>query len=119
MTDEKKGEYVKTLWTDPKRPSSFSSADKVYKEIKKEGKYELSKKQVEDILKEIETYSVQRPARKNFKRNKVIVSSMGEQMDGDLTSMENVSKYNSGTKFLLVLIDVFSRFLIIRPLKDK
>lgn len=32
---------------------------------------------------------------------------------------ENVSKFNSKIKFLLVLIDIFSRFLIVRPLIDK
>lgn len=49
----------------------------------------------------------------------MIVSGLNAQWDGDLASMENVAKYNDDIKFLLVLIDIFSRFLIVKPLKDK
>ena len=79
----------------------------------------MGREQVKNILKRIEAYSVQKPARRHFRRNRVLVSGMNEQFDGDLASMENVASYNSGIKFLLVLVDVFSRFLIIRSLKDK
>jgi hypothetical protein len=43
------------------------------------------------------------------------VSGIDAQWDGDLASMENVSKYNNGIRFLLVLID----YLFVRPGKDK
>ena len=49
----------------------------------------------------------------------MVVSCLNSQWDGDLASMENVAKYNKGIKYLLVLIDIFSRLLLIRPLKDK
>lgn len=39
--------------------------------------------------------------------------------DGDLADMNNISKLNNGFKYLLVLIDIFSRYLIMVPLKDK
>lgn len=47
------------------------------------------------------------------------MAGINAQWDGDLASMENISKYNNGIKFLLILIDFFSRFLIVKPLKDK
>lgn len=49
----------------------------------------------------------------------MVVAGINAQWDGDLASMENISKYNNGIKFLLILIDIFSRFLIVKPLKDK
>ena len=33
--------------------------------------------------------------------------------------MQNVARVNDDVNFLLVLIDIFSRFLIVKPLKDK
>jgi hypothetical protein len=39
--------------------------------------------------------------------------------DGDLADVTNISSQNDGYKFLLVLIDIFSRFLFILPLKNK
>ena len=49
----------------------------------------------------------------------MIVEGLSEMTEGDLASMENVSKYNNGIKYLLILIEVFSRFLTVRPLIDK
>lgn len=49
----------------------------------------------------------------------MIVSGLNAQWDGDLASMENVAEYNDDIKFFLVLIYIFSRFLIVKPLKDK
>lgn len=39
--------------------------------------------------------------------------------DGDLADVSNIASHNDGYKFLLVLIDVFSRYLFIVPLKSK
>jgi len=49
----------------------------------------------------------------------VIVSGLNAQWDGDLASMENVAQFNDNVKFLLILIDIFSRFLIVKTLKNK
>ncbi|CAC5359492.1 unnamed protein product [Mytilus coruscus] len=119
MTEKEKEKYVTSLWKNPAHAAAFAGPDKVYDVIKNEGKYKIGRGQVKKILRGIEAYSVQKPARRNFKRNRVIVSGIDEQFDGDLASMENVSSFNSGVKFLIVLIDVYSRFLIIRSLKDK
>lgn len=119
MSEKQKEEYIKKIWTDPSQPAAFTSADKLYKIIRKHGKYNIGRGTVKRALAKIDTYSVQKPARKNFRRNRVIVAGIDAQWDGDLASMENVSKYNNGIKFLLILIDIFSRYLIVRPLKDK
>jgi len=47
-----------------------------------------------------------------------VVAGLNSLFDGDLADMQNVSKYNDGVKFLLILKDVFSRFLWVVPLKD-
>lgn len=39
--------------------------------------------------------------------------------DGDLADVSNIAKHNDGYKFLLVLIDIFSRYLFIIPIKNK
>lgn len=39
--------------------------------------------------------------------------------DGDLADVSNIASHNDGYKFLLVLIDIFSRYLLIIPLKAK
>jgi hypothetical protein len=88
-------------------PAAFAGPDKLYDVIRKEGKYNIGLGIIRKILSKKETYSLQKPARRNFLRNRVIVSGIDAQWDGDLASMENVSKYNNGIRFLLVLIDIF------------
>lgn len=47
------------------------------------------------------------------------MTHLHEQLEIDLTSVENLSKSNDGVRFLLFAIDVFSRYLWVKPLKDK
>lgn len=114
MTDKEKRDYVQKIWTDPAHPVSFSGPEKVYQIIRKKGRYNIGLGTIKKILSNKETYTVQKPARQNFPRSRVIVSGLNAQWDGDLCSMQN-----DDVNFLLVLIDIFSRFLIVKPLKDK
>lgn len=41
------------------------------------------------------------------------------QWEADLADVQNLSEFNKGIKNLLVIVDVFSRFLWVRCLKDK
>jgi hypothetical protein len=42
-----------------------------------------------------------------------------DQWDVDLMDMTKFSKYNCGYNFILVAIDIFSKYVWLRPLKDK
>lgn len=119
MTQKQKEEYVAKIWTDPRHAAAFEGPVKLYDVIRKDGNYKIGLGTIRKILSKKETYSFQRPARSNFPRNRVIVSGINAQWDGALASMENVSKYNNEIEFLLVLIDIFSIYLVVRPLKDE
>ena len=47
------------------------------------------------------------------------VTAIGEQLDIDLLSMANLAAENDGVRFLLCAIDILSRKLLIRALKNK
>ena len=63
--------------------------------------------------------SLQRGVRSRFKRNKVITLGIDDQWEMDLMDMSKFSKENSGYSFILVVIDIFSKFSWMKPLKDK
>ena len=44
---------------------------------------------------------------------------ISEQLDLDLLSMVNLAEENDGVKYLLFAIDVFSRKIWVKPLKNK
>ena len=60
-----------------------------------------------------------KPIRRKFKTRKVIVNHIDEIWSADLVFMDQLSKWNKGFKYLLTVIDVFSKFAWVKSLKDK
>ena len=60
-----------------------------------------------------------KPIIKIFKRRKVYSSFKDNIWDVDLADMQLISKYNKGTRYLLCVIDLFSRYAWVIPLKNK
>ena len=60
-----------------------------------------------------------KPVTKNFSKRKVISNGTDEILAVDLVEMQKFSKWNRGIKYLLMVIDVFSKYGWIKPLKDK
>ena len=56
---------------------------------------------------------------RKFKRSPVLVEGIDAQWDGDLMDVRNISKCNQNYQYILVLQDVFSRFVFTAPLKNK
>lgn len=60
-----------------------------------------------------------KPARKNFPRRRVKVLEIGDLLQADLVEMIPYAKENNGYKYLLTLIDCFSKKAFAVPVKDK
>ena len=111
--------YLHSKYYDPAFPSSFSGLDRFFNAITKDGVYNISRNDVQEWLSSQDTYTVNKPVRHKFKRNRVIVSGIDDQWDGDLMDLSSLAKYNKNHKFILILIDIFSRFVWAVPLKSK
>ena len=57
--------------------------------------------------------------RLRFPRRKVFVSNVDAIWTADLLDIHKFSRVNKGYKFILVVLDVFSRYAWARPLKNK
>ena len=60
-----------------------------------------------------------KPIERKFKTRRVIVNHIDEIWAADLVEMQQFSKWNKGYKYLLMVIDVFSKYGRIISLKDK
>ena len=57
--------------------------------------------------------------RKRFPRRKVFVSNVDSIWTADLLDNHKFARVNKGYKFILVVLDVFSRYAWTRPLNNK
>jgi hypothetical protein len=112
-------DYLKEIYYDIEHPAAFSGPDKLYKIVKKEGHHKIGKYKINKWLQDQDAYSLQKPVRYKFKRNRVITAGIDDLWDVDLADVSNLEKYNENVKFLLIIIDIFSRYLWVIPLQNK
>lgn len=60
-----------------------------------------------------------KPARRNYPRRHVDIRGLDETWQADLVDMSTYAHQNSGHKFLLTVIDVFSKYAWAVPMKSK
>ena len=112
-------EALKEIYAGPNQPGSFGGADKVQRALKKVKNIKVSTGVVQKWLKQKDTYTKFRAARKNFKRNPIIAPHIDAQWQGDLAEVGNIASHTTGVRYLLVVIDVVSKYTWVEPLLTK
>lgn len=81
----------------------------------------LSQKEVSDFLHQQDVYTKHKPLIRKFQRRRIYVSHIDDQWQADLLFVYKFarSKYNDGTKYLLTVIDCFSKYAWAIPIRDK
>ena len=60
-----------------------------------------------------------KPIRRHFRKRKVVAKTVNDIWTADLVELIPLAKFNKGYKYLLMIIDVFSKYGWIVPLKTK
>ena len=114
-----KNELLHSLYTNVENnPSSFSGINVLHKAAKTIDK-SISVNDVKNYLKSQKTYTLHRNTFKRFPRRKILAPYPKVIVSSDLVDMSKLSSHNSGYRYLLVVIDVFSRYAQVVPLKRK
>ena len=66
-----------------------------------------------------ESFSLHKPLHRSFYHLKVIIGGLSDQYKVDLADMQKLKDKNDGVCFLLIVTDVFSRFMWVEPLENK
>ena len=106
---------IKKQYLNPKIRGSYSGASAFFKSKKPKYKYE----DVKYALEHVPVYVQNRPLVKKFKRRRVVVHGIDEHWGIDLIEIGKYSRVNNNYKYLLSIIDVFSKYAWISALKDK
>ena len=102
----------------PEHPTSFSGLDKLYRIAKKEFP-SITRNEIKQWAETNLSYSLHKLSRRNFKHNKIHAPEIDSLWEADLAFVQDVAKENDGVNYLLVVIDVFSKFLWVRRMKNK
>lgn len=98
----------------PGHPIAFSGINNIYKYYNKL----LSQKKIKEILSTIESYTLHKGYRSN-QRNPTYSHFKRYMFQMDLLDVQQLALANDGVKYLLTVIDTFTRFAFVRPLRDK
>lgn len=77
-----------------------------------------SQAELEDALHRIDTYTRHKTPRKPI-YNAYMIWNKRELIECDLTDQQSLKDHNEGIRYWLVAIDCFTRFVWLRPLKNK
>ena len=109
---------LKQQYVNPALPGSYSGYGTFSRALKSRG-IVLKEKELKEWLQSQPVYTIHRPKRKRYHRNKVIVSGIDDTWQADLVDMQAMSKDNDSYKYILTIIDVFSKHAWAIPLKNK
>ena len=108
---------LKKFYLDSKFPGSYSGAYKFYQEVKNIHP-KVTLKKVNEFLKSQDAYTLHKRTRKpKFRRT--LVFKPRDLWQIDLLDMQKYSKENDGYRYICVIIDCFSRYVWVKPLKNK
>ena len=105
---------LEKLYSNLNNPSSLSSINKLYLEAKKHG-YRNS--DVKSFLSEQDSYTLMKQTNNKFKRRQFLFQHPGHTLVADVAYVLDYKKSNCGVGYLLFLLDGFSRYLSVIPLK--
>lgn len=109
---------LKEIYYNPVSASAFSSSERLLREAKRKG-IDVNKKDVDIFLSSQFPYTLYHRYVKRFKRNATVAMSYGDLAQADLVDVTRYAGKNKGIKYLLTLIDVFTRLSFVEPLKTK
>ena len=107
------------IYYTPADEGSYGGVERLFKRAKALGVDGVKRADVLRFLRDQRSYTLHKPSRRRFKRNKTLVSGIDVQWQADLADMQGLSRLNGGYKYLLTGIDVFSKFAWVIPTKDK
>lgn len=76
-------------------------------------------KELEHSLSKLPAFTKHRPARTNIERRPIIVKNPGDLVQCDLADMQKMKKVNKNFAYILIAVDVFTKFAVAVPVKTK
>lgn len=118
VSNRRVDQMLKNIYYNPSHSASFGSIEKLYQVVVKQFP-QVNRDYIKGWLSIQPTYAAFKQVRGKLKRRKVLVRGIGHQYQADLLDVLQYYKSNMGYKYLLTVLDCFSRKAWAVPLKTK
>lgn len=118
MCASNKNTSLESLYYNLESPIAFSSVKRFTNFLKKQ-KPTPDLKNSREWLQGQRAYTLHKPRRVRFQRNHYNLTNIGDFWQADLMDMQSLSRKNKGYKYILAVIDCFSKFGWCVPIKKK
>ncbi|XP_039305174.1 uncharacterized protein LOC120357765 [Solenopsis invicta] len=106
---------LEKIYYEPMHAASFSGAAKLLRETKKS----IPKNKTIAWLESQDAYTLHRPLRRQYPRRFYNLYNIDDVWEADIVDLRAIKNYNDNYAYLLVVIDVLSKFAWIEKLRDK
>ncbi len=113
--ERRRNRDLEDIYFDPAAGGSLQGVDKLLREALRQGK-RITRKSIFQWLSKQLAYTLNKPVKKPHRYSRVLVSGIDDQYDADLAYMQAWPDENNGYKYFLLVIDIFSRYVWVRPL---
>ena len=112
-------EVLSKIYHDPKDPGSLGGVNRLLRRARQLHVSGVTRKSVQEYLRSEQAYTLNNQAHRRFTRNHTYVAGIHAQWQTDLADMQCIDKQNGGMRYLLTVIDVFSKFAWAIPVHSK
>ena len=103
-------EVLSKIFHDFKDPGSLGGGERVLRRSRQLHVPVVTRQTVQEYLRSEQAYTLHKPTRRRFTRNQTYVAGIDAQWQADLADMQGIARQNSGMRYILTVIDVFSKF---------
>lgn len=114
LRKKREEEQLKKIYFDAQHPASFGGIKKLINAVPHQDPQTVTK-----WLNQQWTYALHKPIKRKFPYRQYMSRGVNEQWQCDLIEMQTHSRENQGYRYILCIVDIFSRFAYARPLKTK
>ena len=112
-------ERLTELYYSAEDTGSYGGVERLYRRAVEDVVPHITRNAVSNFLSRQRAYTLHKPARQHFARNRIYVGKIDKQWQADLTDMVGLQRENNGNRYILTVIDVFSKLAWLVPVKSK
>lgn len=109
---------MEEIYSDLPNAGAFGGIRPLYKAAKQR-EPSVTLQQVKNAAQSINSYTLHKPRRYKFPRNRFIIKDIDDLWQGDIADFAALSSSNDAFKYVLVVIDSLSKYVWVEPIKRK